>query len=262
MDSRFRLRLQDRELAFPESGELVVGRDPECDVPLDDRLVSRRHATFRRTPDQLTVIDHGSVNGVRVNDVPVDSQQQLLHRDRVQIGAHVFVVLEVRGGRRKVHSTPTMKGVGRVNTRPIEAAGRPVTTLLDAIARSLEQDDIPGAALAMDAVVARYADATEAVAPSELTRVTNILLVLAAYTGQARFFDRIFHIHTARQIVPDSASLDSIQESLPKIPGATAAAVLTHLDAMHARSAALSAQEQVRLRRVASIAERLGKGSS
>lgn len=48
----------------------TVGRDPECDIRLDDGIVSRRHLRIECLPDsELTVTDLDSLNGVYLNDV-------------------------------------------------------------------------------------------------------------------------------------------------------------------------------------------------
>lgn len=254
---RFRLRLQDREIQLPENGELSVGRDAICDVPLDDRLVSRKHAIFRAEGEDLAVVDLGSLNGLRVNDVPVKGTHRLGHRDRVQVGGHVFVVLD---GRREHRSNaPTTKAaVVRASRTPPRS--RPVLTPLDTIEHAMESGDVPAAIAATDAVIGRYADASEMIAPGELARVTAILLMLAERTGEARFFDRIFQLHTARRLVLDGAGIDAIQSALPKLPFVEAHAVDTYLESMRARSAALSTQDQVRLRRVATVARRITQG--
>jgi len=63
----------------------TVGRHPDSDIFLDDISVSRRHATFVRTPDGTVVRDSGSLNGTYVNRALVD-ERLLQHGDEVQIG--------------------------------------------------------------------------------------------------------------------------------------------------------------------------------
>jgi len=46
---------------------LVLGRDPHCEVVLDDPGVSGRHALLQRTPAGVEVVDLGSANGVFVD---------------------------------------------------------------------------------------------------------------------------------------------------------------------------------------------------
>ena len=51
--------------ALPARGDIVLGRDPECDVRIDDPSISRRHARLR-VADPLVVEDLGSSNGTLV----------------------------------------------------------------------------------------------------------------------------------------------------------------------------------------------------
>ncbi len=46
---------------------VTIGRAPENDVVLGDLLVSRRHATLRRSGNQWELVDHNSANGTYVN---------------------------------------------------------------------------------------------------------------------------------------------------------------------------------------------------
>jgi hypothetical protein len=55
------------------AGSLVVlGRDPGCDIVLNDTKCSRRHAVIEDTPEGLVIRDSGSANGVYVNERRVD----------------------------------------------------------------------------------------------------------------------------------------------------------------------------------------------
>jgi ABC-type multidrug transport system ATPase subunit len=49
------------------SSTVTIGRDPGCDVVLDDLLVSRRHAVLERTADGWRIVDRDSWNGTYVN---------------------------------------------------------------------------------------------------------------------------------------------------------------------------------------------------
>ncbi len=51
---------------------VVLGRDPGCDVVLNDTKCSRRHAVVEDTRDGLVVRDTGSANGVFVNERRID----------------------------------------------------------------------------------------------------------------------------------------------------------------------------------------------
>jgi len=51
----------------------VVGRDPGCDIVLNDSKCSRRHAVIEETPQGVVVRDSGSANGIYVNGKRVES---------------------------------------------------------------------------------------------------------------------------------------------------------------------------------------------
>jgi DNA segregation ATPase FtsK/SpoIIIE, S-DNA-T family len=59
-----------RRLALTE-GEHVVGRDPQCQLPIDDASISRRHLLIRVAADTVTVSDLDSANGTSVNASPL-----------------------------------------------------------------------------------------------------------------------------------------------------------------------------------------------
>lgn len=67
--------------------EVLIGRDPSCDIHLPDRQVSRRHATVRRSAGGYVVIDHESKNGTWVNGVPVAGTARLRDGDELSVAA-------------------------------------------------------------------------------------------------------------------------------------------------------------------------------
>ena len=62
-----------RVYLLPDSRPAVVGRDPGCDVVLDDDRVSRRHATFVPQGAGWSVTDTDSKNGLLVDGLPLES---------------------------------------------------------------------------------------------------------------------------------------------------------------------------------------------
>jgi hypothetical protein len=54
-------------------GVAALGRDPGCDVVLNDSKCSRRHAVVEDGPEGLVVRDSGSVNGVYLNGQRVET---------------------------------------------------------------------------------------------------------------------------------------------------------------------------------------------
>jgi hypothetical protein len=80
-----RLRYLAHDLEVP-AGQFVIGRSPDCQLSLDDPLVSRRHALLTVQPDSVTLEDLGSRNGVFVNGIKLAGVQTLAMGDKITIG--------------------------------------------------------------------------------------------------------------------------------------------------------------------------------
>jgi hypothetical protein len=65
---------------------VLIGRLPDCEIPLADPNVSRRHAEVRPFGTGFLVVDLGSTNGTRVNGSTV-SEHQLQDGDAITVGA-------------------------------------------------------------------------------------------------------------------------------------------------------------------------------
>ena len=93
----------DRALAFsvvvvqgPAAGarvalerDVVIGRDPRCELPIAAADVSRRHARIAPDDDGHSIVDLGSTNGTWVNGRPVTTRR-LEPGDRIELGSCVL----------------------------------------------------------------------------------------------------------------------------------------------------------------------------
>ena len=89
-----------RALLLPDGRQTVVGRDPECDVVLDDDRISRRHASLSWSQaGGWSVADLGSKNGTQVDGVPVAGRQPapLAERSWISFGGLVARFEVVQG---------------------------------------------------------------------------------------------------------------------------------------------------------------------
>src|SRR6186997_1709186 len=77
-----------RVYLLPDSRPAVVGRDPGCDVVLDDDRVSRRHATLVLQEERWSVTDNDSKNGLLVDGLPVAPKEKgwLKERSWISLG--------------------------------------------------------------------------------------------------------------------------------------------------------------------------------
>ncbi len=89
-------------------GEFVIGRSSDCNLAVDDSLVSRRHAALEVGPEAVVLRDLGSRNGVTVNGEQVQGSRRLAHMDRVTIGAQQMVFVELTQSRPVSRATTDM----------------------------------------------------------------------------------------------------------------------------------------------------------
>lgn len=86
-----RLRYLSHELEVP-IGQFVIGRSADCQLALDDPLVSRRHAVLTVRTDGVTIEDLGSRNGVRLNSKKIEGRMEVVHGDVIAIGSQEMVL--------------------------------------------------------------------------------------------------------------------------------------------------------------------------
>lgn len=78
---------------YPVPGDsLIIGREEDCDVCLNDRQVSRRHATVYRQGNRYFVRDLGSRNGTFCCDNLVLAPQQLQDGDEIRIASRFRII--------------------------------------------------------------------------------------------------------------------------------------------------------------------------
>ena len=83
--------LKDSTIPLPD-GEVTLGREPTCAVPVVDPSVSRKHCVLRREDSRFQIKDLGSRNATIVNGLAV-KEQWLHHGDEIAVGDSVFLFL-------------------------------------------------------------------------------------------------------------------------------------------------------------------------
>ena len=134
------------------SGELILGRAPDCQIVLKDFGISRQHAKLIADPGGVRIMDLGSKNGTKING-NVITQAPLRDGDKFSLGS-----LEITFGR-------TAEAKVALDDEPIEASGTIVRSVGD-LSKLLE-------------VAGRPQKAGQAPsAASEIERANKILKVL------------------------------------------------------------------------------------
>ncbi len=107
-DARFRLVWAGGRATLTD-GEHVLGRDPDLELFLDSRDISRRHARIRIIGDEATIEDLESKNGTFVAERRLETVTPLADGDSIRIGSVelTFTAIRSRG------STETERGIDR-----------------------------------------------------------------------------------------------------------------------------------------------------
>ncbi len=67
------------------NGSMTIGRDPVCEIILNDESVSRKHAQIVFRVDHFTLVDLNSLNKSVVNGMP-NLEKNLNHEDIIRLG--------------------------------------------------------------------------------------------------------------------------------------------------------------------------------
>jgi hypothetical protein len=92
--ARYRLRFLLQEFDLPR-GTTLIGRSSDCQVTIEDPLVSRQHARILNDGEVAKVEDLGSRNGVKLNGIAVKQEATLKDGDRLRIGTQELVFCKV-----------------------------------------------------------------------------------------------------------------------------------------------------------------------
>lgn len=77
--------------AIEPQSTVTIGRHPDNDIVIDNRLVSAHHAKIVQAQNGLQLADLNSTNGTYVNNDQV-AEYQLAHQDWIGIGKHILIV--------------------------------------------------------------------------------------------------------------------------------------------------------------------------
>lgn len=70
--------------------ELVLGRNSDCDISIENFGISRRHARILHIQDEFFLEDLHSTNGTFLNDQPIHNRQKIADGDRIRISDIIF----------------------------------------------------------------------------------------------------------------------------------------------------------------------------
>jgi pSer/pThr/pTyr-binding forkhead associated (FHA) protein len=246
-------------------GSLSIGRNPACDICLDDPLVSRSHARLLVLGDgSVAVEDLHSANGVYVNGVRLGrNSQRLREGDRLLIGTAELGVFGAR------HSLGVSRNAGGVvNTAPMGPEGdAPATDRADGmqmVARLAERLNRAGNAAEAVRVLSGHlnkvllgASAGLAVPPALLDDASRQALELFRWTYNAAWLDYVIELHLTAQELPSEAILAALEAAFGTPNGAQFDADLLRyfVESLERARPALNLSEEARRLRLQRLAQ-------
>ncbi len=104
---KYRLKFLFQQIDL-RPGTFTIGRSDNCNLTLEDALVSREHAIINITGTTVTIEDQNSRNGTVVNNHRITKVQPLKNGDRIIIGKQNLVFLADTSFKRTQKKTGAM----------------------------------------------------------------------------------------------------------------------------------------------------------
>lgn len=109
--------------------DVIIGRDPNCDILINDAEVSRHHASIKSQPEGFVIEDLGSTNGTVINGQRLMGPHVLIAGEIVNLGEHISLVFD-----RQPSFDPDATTVSPVNTPPPPPKKTPPPVYTDPVA--------------------------------------------------------------------------------------------------------------------------------
>jgi len=243
---RHSLRYNDHDIDLPP-GEFVIGRAANCQLSLDDPLVSRNHATLTVTPEAVVLADLGSRNGVRVNSDRIEGKRALTHGDQISIGNQAMTLLS----RRELVADTLIQGPGE------RASTFGLLGILADKALAMGRGD-EAEKLLFELLDQLLVDAQRGltITTETLDRASEYALKLAIATSHGRWVDYIFRLHAALGRMCAGPIVDELYTVLRKVKAVNLAVLREYLAGLHQLSRSLGPADRFLLSRLEGL-ERL-----
>ena len=240
------LRYDDKDIELPP-GEFVIGRAANCQLSLDDPLVSRNHATLTVTSDAVVLADLGSRNGVRVNNERIEGKRTLAHGDQISIGSQDMVLMS-----RRELAADTLIQAPTQRAATFGLLGILADKAL-AMGRGEEAEK-----LLFEQLDQLLVDAQRGVnvITDTLERASEYALKLAVATSHGRWVDYIFRLHAAVGRTVPGPVVDELYTVMRKVKAVNLTVLRDYLEGLRELSASLGPADRFLLSRLEGL-ERL-----
>lgn len=223
---KYRLRYQSHDIELVD-GEFVVGRGSDCQLALDDALVSRRHAMLSVGTEDLHIEDLASRNGVWVNGEKIEAKRKLADGDKIRIGNQEMTVV-------RLTRVPTATLAQPAPTLRSDAFGL-LGGLADkalAMGRGEEAERI--LSVHMNNIL-EDARAGRPVAPDTAKVAALYAVKLGSATGKARWIDYVFDLYSIGAQPCPAEVIDELYAGARRVKGIDVARLRAYVELLRAK---------------------------
>jgi len=267
----FRLRHLQHNFELGQ-GEFVIGRSAECQLALDDPLVSRKHAMLVVGADSVIIKDLGSRNGVVVNGTKIDTSRILLDGDRIMIGSQEMTLVSWQRdpgqmARRRTGSQ-TLSSVAPAHLQPgggdsaTKEISRKVdsfsllSTLADKALALGRPEDAERILASLLAEILKLTQSEHSFATETVDQAAQYGVRLAAGTGKGSWVDYVVALYTAVRRPCPAPLVDELHTVLRRTNAVDLDALRTYVDLLRDQSSAFGPADRFLLQRIEGL-ERL-----
>lgn len=236
-----RLRYLAHDLEVPV-GQFVIGRTSDCQLSLDDPLVSRRHAVLTVEIDGVFIEDLGSRNGVFLNSQRIERRSRVNDGDIIRIGGQdltLYGIGDVPSNPASRPRSPQTSTMQDIRVREILPEDDVQTSVLSTPLSSLDPDKrVHGLSLiggvADKALAMGRADEAERILqralfdalhkalqgelnPEFAERAAHYAIRLAGGTGKGAWVDYVFELYTGLRAVLPARLVDDLYAVVRKV---------------------------------------------
>ncbi len=220
---QFSLEAKGRRIRISDGA--VVGRGIDCEIRLDDQMVSRRHARFAITHEGLVLEDLGSANGVFVDGKIAAERQVLEGGEQVRFGGHSFIAVLDAAPRSRIRGGTTsgdLPSHRRADPRDVTANSDMLDTLVEAANQARAVGDTSRAIKLLSPVVEAFCEEAS-VAKSIEPRFEEIFnhwaLYFARETADGEWLNRLVRLYAEVETPLPEATVRQLVLQAPKCRG-------------------------------------------
>src|SRR5882724_2210459 len=261
----FRLRHLQHNFELGQ-GEFAIGRSTECQLALDDPLVSRRHAVLIVGAESVVIKDLGSRNGVVVNGMRIDTSRILLNGDRIVIGSQEMTLVTWQHDpgfvrRRSRTGSQTLSSV--LPARVVAPPGDPtsdiskkidsfplLSTLADKALALGRPEDAERILAALLAEILREVQNEQALPAEIVDQSAQYGVRLAAGTAKGAWVDYVITLYAALRRPCPATIVDELHSVLRKTSAVDLDALRTYVDQLRARASEYGPADRFLLQRI------------